>query len=128
MSFSLASPIRVSRVAVLSGLFVCVAVGIPGYARPNALTAASPQGSATPSANDTGVKPGEAEAREFAKGLIAAIESNDINKFNAFVDWSALLEQAKSGIDVTAGWRQDFQRGFLSTPAKPGGLFARLAT
>ena len=128
MSFRLDSSNRGPLVVVLSAALVCVAIGIPGCARPNAPTAASPQGSATPSANDTGVKPSEAEAREFAKGLIAAIESNDINKFNAFVDWTALLEQATSGIDVPAGWRQDFQRGFLSTLAKPGGLFARLAT
>ena len=123
MRFRLDSSNRGPLVVVLSAALVCVAIGIPGCARPNAPTAASPQESATPSANDTGVKPSEAEAREFAKGLIAAIESNDINKFNAFVDWTALLEQATSGIDVPAGWRQDFQTGLPLHAGQAGGPF-----
>ena len=49
----------------LGAALVCMAIGIPGCARPNAPTAASPQGTATPSANDTGVNRREAEAREF---------------------------------------------------------------
>ena len=129
MSFRLDSPIcRGPLVAVLSAALFCVAVGIPGCARPAAPTAASPRGSAPASVSDSGAKPSEAETKEFAKGLIAAIESNDINKFNVFVDWNALLEQATSGIDVPADWRQRFQSGFLSTLAKPGGFFERLAT
>jgi hypothetical protein len=114
--------------AVLTGALLSVVVGIPGCARPNAQPAASQKETTPPPTNDFGVKPSEAEATEFARGLIAAIESNDINKFNVFVDWTAVLGQATSGIDVPAGWRQDFQSGFLATLAKPGGLFERLAT
>jgi tetratricopeptide (TPR) repeat protein len=128
MIFCLDSPICGPLVAVLSGALVSMAVGIPGCARPTAPTAASPQESAPPPVKDFGVKPSETEAKEFAKELIAAIESNDINKFNLLVDWTALLNQATSGIDVPAGWRQGFYSGFLASLAKPGGLFERLAT
>jgi hypothetical protein len=122
MSFRFDSAIWRPLVAVLTGALLSVTVGIPGCARPTAPTATSPQESTPPSENDFGGKPSEAEVQEFAKGLIAAIESNDINKFNEFVDWNALLEQATSGIDVPADWRQGFQRGFLSTLAKPGSF------
>ena len=39
-----------------------------------------------------------------------------------------MLKQVTSGIDVPQGWRQGFERGFLSALGKPGGLFERLAT
>jgi hypothetical protein len=75
---------------------------------------------------DVGARPTEAEAKNFAEELIAAIESDDINKFNSLVDWNALFDQATGGINVAADWKKGFQTGFLSSLAKPGGLFAEL--
>jgi hypothetical protein len=121
------SPIRRRLFLFLGRTLVSAAVGVGGCAPSAAPKTAEITGSAASSAKDFGAKPSDAEAKEFAKELIAAIESNDVNKFNGLVDWTAMFEQVTGGIEVPADWKQGFQTGFLSSLAKPGGMFATLA-
>jgi hypothetical protein len=101
-------------------------VGIAGCGQRAAPSKAGLSGAPPRAVADVGARPTEAEARKFADDLIAAIDSDEINKFNSLVDWNALFDQATGGINVAADWKQGFQTGFLSSLGKPGGLFAEL--
>jgi hypothetical protein len=111
----------------LTGAIVTAAVGLGGCARSPAPTKAGLSSPAPPRVTDVGARPTEDEAKEFASELIAAIDADDVNKFNNLVDWNALFDQVTGGIEVAADWKRGFQTGFLGSLTKPGGLFAGLA-
>ena len=75
-----------------------------------------------------GAKPTDEEVEQVATDLIEAIESGEVSKFNSIIDWTAVFDQATGGIEVPAEWKSGFERGFLSSLDKPGGLFERLTT
>jgi tetratricopeptide (TPR) repeat protein len=120
--------IRRPLLAVLDGALLFAAICATGCGRPAAQTPAGPRASVTATVKDMGTRPTEDEAEHFAEDLIDAIDADDVNKFNALMDWNAVFDQATGGIEVSADWKQGFQKGFIGAVAKPGGFFERLAT
>ena len=112
--------------AVWKWALLCAASGAAGCGRPSAQTPAGPRASVAAPVKDAGARPTDDEARQFGADLIAAIASDDVNKFNALMDWNAVFDQATGGIEVRADWKAGFQKGFIGSVAKPGGIFERL--
>ncbi len=112
-------------IAVLGATLIGATWGTAGCARRQAPTSAGPRPSVV---TNVGAKPSTAEATEFADKLIAAVNSDDVNKFNEVIDWPALLDRAMGGIEIPTAFNQGFKKGVMSSLGDPGGVFEQLAT